>query len=801
MPFKESKSRTFYLVFGTVILLMVLGSFDFVKDQSEAIFYLSPGGKDSDPGTREQPMKTFEAARDAARNKETAIRRIVVLPGEYFLSKPFELDTRDNGLTIEAEQTGTVIISGGSLVTGWYRDGDKFWCADLPGVKEGTWDFRTLVVNGHMAERARYPDTATFLHRQVFNPRWVDIAWERQPTQEELITMAYDPKDIPADLDVRNAEVRVYHMWDESLVGVARNDIQHHVLIFSFPCIKPPGGYGIMKYVIFNTREGMTRPGQWYLDRTAGRVVYWPLKDEDMERVKVIAPKIEQIFNISGTQEKKVEKITIRGLSFSVTTTPLKPTGSGDNPLKSTVNIGFANQCALEKLEILNVGGLGISAQQMTNCSIVDCNIHHTGGVGVRFSGSDSFISGNHIYNAGVNYPSSVGLSANGDRLHIYRNEVHNIPYCGITGGGNDILIEENHIYLVMQELHDGAAIYCYNGKRIIYRGNLAHDIVPFGKGYGVSSYYFDSHTRDCIMERNISLRVSRPFHLDYTTDASLRDNVFITDGDMTLSFQQSADCIFEHNTLVAPGRITIGQPNAIKTWKNNVIYRNGQVINGLQQAFTIDSAMPAYSIPGRRTSPVKAVRVSKAPTLDGNIELNEWPGESYQLNREPSRLTASGWFPRVKFSYDNKFLYIGGNIIMRESGKISKGSTWGKDDGLEVCIAGETSKGTPAIFVVRVYSDGTVQSITDAGAPAESAQLLGKELRTITADLKQIRPGGWSCELAIPFKALGLKPAPGLKVAFNMCAFVNEYDNWHYWEGTQGKDWNMEQAGILELQ
>ncbi len=34
--------------------------------------------------------------------------------------------------------------------------------------------------------------------------------------------MPYDPKDIPATLDVRNAEVRLYHMWDESLVGVAR---------------------------------------------------------------------------------------------------------------------------------------------------------------------------------------------------------------------------------------------------------------------------------------------------------------------------------------------------------------------------------------------------------------------------------------------------------------------------------------------------------------------------------------------------------------------------------------------------
>jgi hypothetical protein len=324
---------------------------------------------------------------------------------------------------------------------------------------------------------------------------------------------------------------------------------------------------------------------------------------------------------------------------------------------------------------------------------------------------------------------------------------------------------------------------------------------VAIGKGYGISSYYFDSGTIDCIMERNVSLRVQRPIHLDYTTNATLHDNVFITDSDMTLSFQQSADCIFERNTLVASGKITIGQPNAVKIWKNNLIYRNGQVIDGISQAFTIDSAIPPYSIPERKTYPVNALRVSKAPKLDGNIEYNEWPKESYQLNREASRLPASGWYPRIKVSYDDKFLYLGVNIIMRDPGLIVKGSIWGKNDGFEVSIAGKTSKGTPANFVVRLYPDGTVQSLTDAGAPFESAQRLGKELRVVINDQKPNRGGGWSCELAIPLKTLGLKPEPELTIPFNMCVYVNEYDNWHYWEGTQGEGWNMDQAGMLQFE
>jgi hypothetical protein len=143
--------------------------------------------------------------------------------------------------------------------------------------------------------------------------------WERQPTREELTTMPYDPKDIPATLDVRNAEVRLYHMWAESLVGVATNDTQRHALILSSEPAWPPGALNRRKYVIYNTREGMTHPGQWYLDRTAGRLVYWPRAGEDMAKMKIIAPTTERVISLAGKRDKPVQRITLRGLSVQVT--------------------------------------------------------------------------------------------------------------------------------------------------------------------------------------------------------------------------------------------------------------------------------------------------------------------------------------------------------------------------------------------------------------------------------------------------------------------------------------------------
>ena len=770
-----------------------------------ATLYVSPNGNDAGPGTQPQPLATLEAARDAARKAGAGPHRIVVLPGEYFLAKPLVLDAQDNGLTIEADPSGKAVLYGGKPVTGWRRDGDSFWCVDLPGVKEGTWDFRALIVNGRMPERARFPETEAFLNQGTWNlPLLPAVSgfWERKPTHDELITMPYDAKDIPATLDVKNAEVRLYHMWDESLVGVASNDTQRHALIFSSEPIWPAGALGLKRYVIFNTREGMTHPGQWYLDRSAGRLVYWPLPGEDMTTCKVIAPSAERVIQIVGRPQKKAEKITLRGLTLQATTVPLKPGSFGAGAFEGALSVTHAHQCVMEGLEICNVGGLGIRADNLTECRITDCHVHHAGACGVNLNGADTLIARNHIHDLGVYYPSAAAAMTGGRALHITRNEIHDAPYSGIIGGGKDHLIEENLIYRVMREMHDGAAIYG-NLNNCILRGNVVRDVVEVGKGFGASAYYLDEGARDCIIERNVAVGVPMPTHNHITRNITIRDNVFIADKDMTVSFARSVGCTFERNTLYAPGKITVNQPNGVKVWKDNVIFRNGLGKDGAAQPFTIDDAMPPVPVPGRKAGPAVAAHVSVAPTLDGQITPSEWPGKIQTLDREPSRYTVGGAPVLAKLAYDEQCLYVGATVTMFEPAKLSLGSTWGTDDGVEICIAGTLPDGTPASFIIRGYAGGTVQSATEAGAPTEAAARLGTELRFVAAVTKGAsgNPKGWKGEWAIPFAALGLKPTAELKVAFNLSAFCSEFGEWHCWEGTLAENWRLDQAGTLQLE
>jgi hypothetical protein len=371
---------------------------------------------------------------------------------------------------------------------------------DLPGVKEGTRDCRALVVNGRLAERARIPAAGTLLLRNDFNLQPHGGEWANKPQGEDYTRLQYGPNDLPETLDIHNAEVRIYHMWNESLTGVLRNDTTKHELVLSSPPLYPLGSFGKKDYVIYNIREGMTRPGTWYLDRTNGQLVYWPLEGEKMPETEVIVPEMERVIRIVGDSNQSVENIIIRNLKIECTDVPFITAGATCAELDGAVSLSGALNCALEHLEISNVGGNGISALHMKDCRIVGCHVHHVGGSGIMQSGSNIFCSGNHIHDAGLSYPSAIGLSAMGQDQHIYRNEVHDIPYCGMNVCCINNLVEENLIYRVMRELQDGAAIYVGGGYGTILRGNVVRYIKSAGSGYVISSYYLDEGTRDCII-------------------------------------------------------------------------------------------------------------------------------------------------------------------------------------------------------------------------------------------------------------------------------------------------------------
>ena len=526
-------------------------------------------------GRTDGPFATLEAACEAARKRDTKQpEKIVIQSGQYFFDGPLVLTDSDAGLSIESAPGAKVCLYGGRKVVGWKRDGKEFYAAALPGLKSRKWDFRSLVVNGRFCRRARLPEKGTFEHLSSFKVPWMSTTgggWKRKPTNEELTTLKYRPEDIGPWLDINNAEVTVYHMWDESLVGLAAMETKSQTLTFASPSGHPPGAFGVKKYVVLNVREGMTQPGQWYLDRTAGKLVYWPLPGEDMTRAVVFAPTIESIIRIQGTKDKPANDITIRGLTLSVTTTPLEAGGFGAGKFDGAVSVTSVRNCRLLDLEIVNVGGQGIKASG-SGLRVERCHVHHTGACGIRCSGTSNVVIDNHIHDIGLTYPSAIALQGGGRDCEISHNEIHETPYTAINWGGQNNRIEHNLIYHAMQELHDGAGIYCFAGKGLVLRGNFIRDIIDTG-GYGASAYYLDERSESCLVEGNLSVGIVRPSHNHMAKNNTIRNNVFISDADARLTFPKSSNYTVEKNIIYAKGNIVLENPDAITTLRNNVLF------------------------------------------------------------------------------------------------------------------------------------------------------------------------------------------------------------------------------------
>ena len=193
------------------------------EPDSAEVFFVAPDGQDRNAGTKESPFATLVRARDAARERGTnQVRRIVVRGGSYY-DVSLLLDARDARISIVAEPGEKPMLYGGRRVTGWEKDGDKFYAARLPGVTVRTWDFRHLVVGNQMRPRARLPRTGEFEHLSRFGASWhstVGGGFRGADKPELKMKLKYKPGDLGPWLDVNNAELTIFHQWDDSIVGL-----------------------------------------------------------------------------------------------------------------------------------------------------------------------------------------------------------------------------------------------------------------------------------------------------------------------------------------------------------------------------------------------------------------------------------------------------------------------------------------------------------------------------------------------------------------------------------------------------
>ena len=114
------------LIFPVLFIIACWGQATVNENLETAYIYVDTvTGSDSNPGTQSKPLKTIGAAASMAEsnNRSGVGSRVTINPGTYRESISLTHNKSDTSLpiTFEAATTGTVIVSGGTLYTGWAK--------------------------------------------------------------------------------------------------------------------------------------------------------------------------------------------------------------------------------------------------------------------------------------------------------------------------------------------------------------------------------------------------------------------------------------------------------------------------------------------------------------------------------------------------------------------------------------------------------------------------------------------------------------------------------------------------------
>jgi hypothetical protein len=468
-----------------------------------------------------QPGDSLDQARDEAQAGD----RIILHGGTYRLDHTLVLKPQNSGVTWMAAPGEQPVLSGGIPVTNWTPDRDGVWKAPLARAEK----LRQLYVNGVPAKMAELKHQVKgqggygqFIVKGnepwAFTPGQADDGV--RVLKSDLPLVAH-----PEDLEIRNQTTWSMNRFD--LRGI-KDAGDSWILLFDQPAGAMAEHQNWVTFdptaalAVFNAREFLTEPGEFYFDRAAKTLYYRPRPGEQMDHVEAIAPGLETLVSIQGNNlDQHVANVRFAGITFRDTAWQLMRIGGsygavGIQSCALTVKFGSPNWHD-EAYQTTDVPVATVEVNSADHITFTGDVFKLTGAIGLNLENDvhASRVEGNVFLDIGscsinVGHPQHVYIGRqngnnaghgpyNIDNRHVKWNEY-------VEGRCTDIRIANNLIRRTGLEHPPSVALSVFYGHRITIDHNDLRYAPYSGIGLGWGWEEFDGEHPRSIGKPSFSL-------------------------------------------------------------------------------------------------------------------------------------------------------------------------------------------------------------------------------------------------------------------------------------------------------
>jgi len=640
-----------------------------------ADFYVSIDGNDAwsgklpapTPEATDGPFRTLERARDAARRLKPVVGgpvksvTVAIRGGVYTFDRTFTLDERDSGtamapVSYQAFKGEKVILAGGPSVppeaftpVTETKVLERLDPAARTQVLQA--DLRALGITNLGDFPVKYQGAPAvpelfFNGRRMTLARWPNQAWT---TIDKIIDPGACPRigetgtnggvfEYSGDRPSRwNTEAGVWlhgywcYDWYAEVIRVKAIDSEKRQIELAVPSVYSvkQGNPSPRRYYALNLLEELDRPGEYFIDRGAGLLYFWP--PASMENARVVLSTLKA----PVVAVKDATDMIFRGFVVEAS-------------LANGIEVSGGSSVRIQACEVRNTREIGITVSGGTGHKVEACDIHDTGTGGMVLSGGDRRnltpagheAINNHIWRfSRLKLTSSYALRLEGVGNRGAHNLIHDAPHQAIGIGGNDHLFEYNEVHHVCMATDDCGAYY--KGRNPSCRGNIVrynfwHDIGS-PMGHGNAAIYFDDGDGGDTVFGNVFFRCGEPGKGSFGT-------VFSHGGH---------DNLAENNIFIECKRALGSAPWNDARWK--------RAIDGGEDCFwqdkllkDVDITKPPYTtqypaLVGYMDPKPGQVRVNKAVRnvfVDcGEVSSGNWqvpPQENWITDRDPGFVNAA---------------------------------------------------------------------------------------------------------------------------------------------------------------